>query len=112
MKNQTMTTPTKNTIFNKANKLSVQQEFFSWRYALHENGMLAVREAYKNAKGKAPYQNSMAWKLKTNERVMARVAELVSQNDKGIIDLKAGPWVHYELFDVGNPVDEGNPIIK
>jgi hypothetical protein len=112
LKNNTMTAPTSNTVFNKIHKLSVQQEFFAWRYALHGIGMKAVREAYTNAKRKAPYQNSMAWKLKTNERVMARVEELVAANAAGDIDLEAGPWIHYERFDVGNPVDEGNPIIK
>lgn len=96
--------------FNKKFCLTVHQEFWCWRFAYHGNGMKAVREAYKGAENNRNYQNTLANKMRKNDRVIAYVSYLRDAHRNGKLDLGAGPWAYFDLWDVGNIDDPGNSI--
>jgi len=89
-------------------QLTIEQEFFCWRYALHGVGMKAVREAYGQKSPQA--QNTKAWKLLERGKIRDRIHYLQKQHHNKDIDLYKGPWDYYGRSDVGCPLDPGNSI--
>jgi hypothetical protein len=60
------------------NTLTETQKAWAENYAKTENGMLSVRVVWPHTKDNAGYQNTRAWKLKNNKRVMEYVNSLKS----------------------------------
>jgi hypothetical protein len=89
---------------------TIEQEFFCWRMALHGNQMKSVREAYSASVGNGNVQNIKSWKLMQKGKIIRHIKSLVAQHKKGGIDLREGPWKHYNRYDVGSPVDPGNRL--
>ena len=58
------------------NTLTETQVAWAESYAKTGNGMLSVRKVWPHTKNNAGYQNTRAWKLKNNKRVMAYVEHL------------------------------------
>ena len=84
---------------------TIEQEFFCWRMALHGNQMKAIREAYVASIGNSSVQNTKSYKLMRKGKIVRRIKSLVAQHKKQEIDLRDGPWKHYQRYDVGSPID-------
>ena len=73
--------------------LTVRQEHFCWRYALHGVCSRARREA--------GYSEAHATKTrgyKPLPQEAKRVADLLVMHAEGVIDLKKGPWDYYNYM--------------
>ena len=90
--------------------LTIEQEFFCWRMALHGNKMKSVREAYIGSQGNDGVQNTKSWKLMRKPKIVNRIKYLINQHKKNEIDLRSGPWEHYQRYDIGNSIDPGNGV--
>lgn len=90
--------------------LTVEQEFFCWRFCLHGNASKAVREAYTGYNGKPKNQSTKSRYLRARPNVAERCRDLLASHRNGVINLRDGPWKYYNRFDVGNPYDLGNSL--
>ena len=88
--------------------LTIQQEFFCWRMALHGIQMRAVREAY-GTKGPGT-QNTKGWKNMQKPKIVERIQTLIQMHHVSKIDLTVGPWRYYNRKDVGQMIDPGNSV--
>lgn len=105
------------TWFLEDEQLTINQEFFCWRFALHGVGMKAWREAYWNeGRNKKPptsgYANKRSWELRSSAKIVRRIRVLRKMHDAGDIDLRQGPWDYYDRHDIGAEVDPGMGHIR
>ena len=63
-------------VLEVGNNLTQSQIAWAECYVRTGNGMLSVREVWPHTKDNAGYQNTRAWKLKNNKRVMEYVNSL------------------------------------
>lgn len=77
--------------------VTMREEIYCWRMALHGNQRRACREAYnrdcrnKGQRGPTP-------------KLQYRIDALLVLHDRGAIDLKKGPWLHYKWArQIGGP---------
>ena len=97
-------------IESKQGNLTIEQEFFCWRMALHGNKMKSVRESYSQSPGNDGFQNTKAYRLLKKPKIVRRIKRLVNLHKKGEVDLNQGPWMHYDRHDIGNEIDPGNGV--
>ncbi len=90
--------------------LTIKQEFFCWRMALHGVRMRAVREAYSTPGPGA--QNTKGWKNMQKAKICDRIQELRRMHKASDINLTVGPWIYYNRRDVGQMIDPGNSISR
>jgi hypothetical protein len=81
--------------------MTLRQEIFCWRYALHGVGMKAYREAFESTTKGAT--NTGACRQLSMEKVQERVKELQELHKRGAINLEQGPWDYYDCHGTGQP---------
>lgn len=93
-------------------QLTVVQEVYCWRYALHGNGLRAIRESSERTTKNSQNQGSM--RLLRRMKIINRIKDLLKMHHNGEIDLVAGPWQHYgdRVAGVGKEVTEPTRPLK